>query len=89
MKIAENIIAESTSEKAQEIAQKMIDRANLLMEKIETRKNKWETNTEDRVNKLRKNLATHQVRRDKAIENIMCCRTIFTGEKGKWLLGHN
>ena len=25
----------------------------------------------------------------KAIENIKCRRTIFTGEKGKWLFGHN
>ena len=35
------------------------------------------------------NVLEHCYDRDKAIENIMCCRTIFTGEKGKWLLGHN
>jgi len=70
IKIAEKISEESNNPRAQEKAQKMIEQANKHIEKIEERKEKWSEKVGEDAERLRKNLATHHLRRDKALERI-------------------
>ena len=70
MKIAEKIMVESANPRAQEIAQKVIERAQEMMVKVEERKDKWMEKDNERSEKLLKNVATHQIRREKIMETI-------------------
>jgi len=70
MKIAEKILAESTSPQAQEKAQQMIEVAQRHLEKIQERKDKWADKTTERVEQLKNNLATHLLRRDAILNKL-------------------
>lgn len=70
MKIAEKILEESTDPNAQQKAEKMIAVAQKHIDKIQARKDKWVEKTNERVERLKNNLATHQLRKDKVLERI-------------------
>ncbi|MDP2684439.1 MAG: DUF5667 domain-containing protein [bacterium] len=70
MKIAEKILEESTNPNALKKAGKMIEVAQKHIDQIQERKDNWETKQTERVEKLKSNLTTHQLRRDHAMERI-------------------
>lgn len=70
IKMAEKIIAESDSLKSEALAQKVIERANEYIKKIEEKKDKWLAKDAELGNKLKANLIAHQVRRDEAVSKI-------------------
>lgn len=70
MKIAEKIASVSTDPAVQERAQKVIESAQSMMEKVQTAKDKWMENKDERVQRLIKNLATHQVRKEAMLDRM-------------------
>jgi hypothetical protein len=70
MQIAERLVASSDDPKVQERAQKAIERANKFIEKVEKRKDKFLDKVDDRKQRLLKNIATHQIRKEKVLDRI-------------------
>jgi hypothetical protein len=70
MKYAQYIAENAKDPKKQAWAEKMVQKANGYMEKVEKNKDKWSKNLDDRKRKLVKNLATHQVRREKVMDKL-------------------
>lgn len=70
MRYAEYISANATDPKRQAWAEKMVDKANKFMEKVEATKEKWQNNPEAQKRELLRNLATHQVRKEKILDKI-------------------
>lgn len=70
MKIAQIILAESTSPRAQAKAAKMIEQAQKHIIKIQEKKDKWIEKKEERVEKLKNNLATHELRKDEILAKM-------------------
>ena len=68
--IAQKMAEESEGEKEQERAQRMIEKANQYMEGVEERRERWTENINERTEKLIKNLATHQLRKERVISEI-------------------
>lgn len=70
MKYAEYIAEHATDAKRQAWAEKMVDKANKFMERVEATKEKWQNNPEAQKRELLRNLATHQVRKEKILDKI-------------------
>ncbi|MFH1291629.1 MAG: DUF5667 domain-containing protein [bacterium] len=70
MKYAEYIVTNAKDTKKQEWADQMIEKAKEHMSKVEENKEEWINNTSARKNQLLKNIATYQVRKDKALDRI-------------------
>jgi hypothetical protein len=70
MNIAKIIAEKSDDPKVQERAEKMVERANGFMEKVEEDKDKWIDNTSARAKKLMQNIAIHQVRKEKIFDKL-------------------
>jgi hypothetical protein len=70
MQIAEKIAANSDDPKQQERAQEVIERASKFLEKVEEKKDAWLEKKDERAGKLLKNIANHQVRREKVLDKI-------------------
>ncbi|NQU84103.1 MAG: hypothetical protein HQ536_05335, partial [Parcubacteria group bacterium] len=70
MKIAEYISNNAKDPKKQAWAQKRVEKANKFMEKVEKTKDKWINHPNASKRQLLKNVATHQVRKDKVLDKI-------------------
>ncbi len=69
-RLAQFIAENSDNAKAQEKAAKMIERAEKMFEKIDQNKDKWINLQGERMRRLAKNLATHQVRRERVLDRL-------------------
>lgn len=70
MNLAKVIVEKSTDPKIQAKAQTMIESAEKLMAKIEDKKDQLIVNKEERAQRLLKNIATHEVRKEKILDAI-------------------
>ena len=70
MAIAEKMSEVIDNPQIQERAQAMVERAQDLIAKAEEKKDNWMGQTGERAEKLLKNMATHQVRVQKALDRI-------------------
>ena len=70
LRIAEKIAANAENPAAQERAEKVIERANNFFAKVEERKEEWLEKKDDRAAKLLKNVANHQIRKEKLLDKI-------------------
>jgi hypothetical protein len=70
IRIAERMAEHVDTEKAQERLDKVVERANTLMEKVEEKKEEWLENSDDRAHKLLRNVITHHDRRERALDVI-------------------
>jgi len=71
MQIAEKLLdSGDVSEKRQEWAEKIIERADELMARVEEKKEKWLENPDERAQRLFKNVITHQVRKNQVLDRI-------------------
>jgi len=70
MNIAQKIAESSTDEKVQERAQKVVESAQNMMSKIEENKSKWLANSDERVQRLLKNVATYQLNKENILNKI-------------------
>lgn len=70
MQLAQTIAASSDSPQAQQKAADMVERANLYIEKIADKKQEWLEKKDERTQKLIKNIATHQMRREEVFTRL-------------------
>lgn len=70
MKIAEKIMTESVDSNAQEKAIKMIEQAQKHIAQLQEKQSKWIENKDERAEKLKNNLATHELRQDEIMAKI-------------------
>ncbi|PIT87367.1 MAG: hypothetical protein COU31_03390 [Candidatus Magasanikbacteria bacterium CG10_big_fil_rev_8_21_14_0_10_40_10] len=70
LKYAEYISANATDAKRQEWAQKMVEKADQYMEKVEAGKEKWSNNSEAVKNQLRQNTNANQIQMQKVKAQI-------------------
>lgn len=70
LKIAEKIAAESSDPAAQARALKVVERAERFLNNVAERSEAWAEKRDDRVNRLMKNIATHQANRWTVIEKL-------------------
>lgn len=70
MNLAKMIMEKSTDPKIQEKAQTMLEHAEKFMAKVEENKDKWMANQGERAQSLLKNIATHEVRKEKILDVI-------------------
>ncbi len=70
LKLAEKVAVESADPEMQAKADAMIERANEMMSRLEKRKEKFLQNPGERAERLLKNIATHQERREKVLDRI-------------------
>lgn len=70
MKIAQVIVEESDDSKIEDKAERMIERAGELMEKINENKDRWMENQNERVERLIRNVASHQLRKQDDLDEI-------------------
>ena len=70
MNIAQKIAESSTDAKVQERAQKVVETAQNMMTKIEENKAKWLANSDERVQRLLKNVATYQLNKENILNKI-------------------
>ncbi|HLC70181.1 MAG TPA: DUF5667 domain-containing protein [Patescibacteria group bacterium] len=69
LRVAE-LMAASDDPRAKEKAQKMIERANELIQKFAEKREKWEEKQDQRVEKLKEKAANHLLRREEVIKKI-------------------
>ncbi|MEK7540976.1 MAG: hypothetical protein AAB529_01930 [Patescibacteria group bacterium] len=69
-KLANYIIQNSTDPKVQEKAQKMLEKANGYMQKIEDKKDDLAKKADERSQKLLKNIAKHYLNKERLLEKI-------------------
>ena len=69
-RLAQFIVQNSDNERAQEKAQRMMQRAEKLFTHIDENKDKWIELEGERMRRLAKNLATHQVRRERVLDKL-------------------
>lgn len=70
LQIAKTIAEKSDDPKVQEKAEKMVARANVFMQRVEERKDKWMEKKDERSERLLKNIATHELRREKIMDRL-------------------
>lgn len=70
MNLAKVIMEKSTDPKIQEKAQTMLEHAEKFMAKVGENKDKWMANQGERAQRLLKNIATHEVRKEKILDVI-------------------
>lgn len=70
MNIAQKIVESSIDAKVQERAQKVVESAQNMMTKIEENKAKWLANSDERVQRLLKNVATYQLNKENILNKI-------------------
>ncbi len=70
IKIAEYVSANTTDAKKQAWAQKRVEKANEHIAKLEESKDEWINHPEARKRELIKNLATHQIHREKVLDKM-------------------
>mgnify|MGYP001570933074 CR=1 FL=1 len=70
MRLADYIIQNSTDPKAQEKAQQMLEKANSHIQKIEERKDNFVNKTDERSQKLLRNIAKHNLNKQRILEKI-------------------
>jgi hypothetical protein len=70
MAIAEKIAENTENPKAQERAEKMVEKAQDFMTRVEEKKDRWLEDGGQRAEKLFKNVTTHQVRVQKSLDRI-------------------
>ena len=70
MKLADYIIQNSTDPKVQEKAQKMLEKANQHIQKIEERKDNLIKKADEKSQKLLENIAKHHLNKERILEKI-------------------
>lgn len=70
MKIVEYIANNAKDTKVQAWAQKRVERANEFMEEVEETKDKWINHPLARQRQLLKNVATHEIRKEKILDRL-------------------
>lgn len=70
MNIAQKIAESSIDAKVQERAQKVVESAEKMMAKIEENKAKWLANSDEKVQRLLKNVATYQLNKENILNKI-------------------
>lgn len=69
-RLADYIIQNSTDPKVQEKAQQMLEKANQYMQKIEDRKDDLVKKTDEKSQKLLRNIAKHYLNKERVLEKI-------------------
>lgn len=70
VQIAEKIAAESDDPDKDARAEKMIERANMFLGRVEEKKDRLLQNPDARKRQVLKNIVTHQIRKEKALDRI-------------------
>ena len=70
LRIADIIAEKSDNPKVQARAEQMVERANNLMAKVEEKKEKWVNNPKAKTRNLIKNIATHELRRERVMDRL-------------------
>ncbi|MFA6427194.1 MAG: hypothetical protein WCW16_01955 [Candidatus Magasanikbacteria bacterium] len=70
MKLAELIAQKSDKQEVQAKAQKMVERSQDLMSRVEEHKDKFLQNPDERVQRLMKNIGIHQISREQVMDTL-------------------
>jgi hypothetical protein len=70
MQIAEKISASSNDPTVQAKMEKVVEKANDFIAKVEEKKEEWVNKKEDKVQQLIKNIAVHNIRRERILDKI-------------------
>lgn len=70
MRMADYIAANATDDKKKAWAEKMVEKSNTYMEKVEKSKEKWSNNPNAAKQRLFRNIATFEARKDRFMDKI-------------------
>jgi len=70
IRIADLAAQQSSNDKAQVWAERAVARANGLMAKVEEQKSKWVNNKDKNIERLLKNIATHELNKERVLDKI-------------------
>jgi len=70
IRIAEKISENINNPEAQARAEKMIEKANVFIQRIDEKKDRWIKNGNDNAKRLMRNIATHNLRRQRILDRV-------------------